>query len=74
MSEFLSLSYIGTTEPRRSDREPHRWAVARCWKCKGILLILIVYTEKLHYGALGMSENRKYISPQWQDLANHKLF
>jgi len=21
--------YIGTTEPRRSDRKPHRWAVAR---------------------------------------------
>jgi len=51
--------YIGTTEPRRSDRKPHRWAVVRCWKCKCI--ILVVCTEKLHYGGLGMSENKSHM-------------
>jgi len=36
--------------------------------------LLVVCTEKLHYGGLGMSENRRNISPQWQDLANRRLF
>jgi len=36
--------------------------------------LLVVCTEKLHNGGSGMSENRRYNSPQWLDLANHRLF
>jgi len=41
---------------------------------QNVRILLVVCTEKLHYGGLGMSENRRYNSPPWQDLANHRLF
>jgi len=41
---------------------------------ENVRVFFVVCTEKLHYGGLEMSENRRNYSSLWQDLANPRLF